>query len=131
MKKKVQSDKFKTKHMKKNVRASPARKDHHLAQVRSQFTREYIKINVQICPYLLCIVVQQVIPQNTQKYLKFYTPAQPLNIPIVHFVLGLFNDRCGVHWSNFHHRTQIPVSRKYSLVFNFQDVKNSIRIVYW
>ena len=56
--KKVQSQKFKTKHMKQNVRASPARKDHHLAQVRSQFTREYIQINVRICPCLLCIVVQ-------------------------------------------------------------------------
>ena len=64
MKKKVQSDKFKTKHMKKNVRASPARKDHHLAQARSQFTREYIKINVQICPCLLCIVVQPEIKEH-------------------------------------------------------------------
>ena len=54
--KKVQSDKFKTKHMKKNVRASPARKD--------QFTREYIKINVQICPCLICIVVQPEIKEH-------------------------------------------------------------------
>ena len=58
MKKKVQSNNFKTKHMKKNIRASPARKDHHLTHVRFQFTREYIKIKVQICPCLLYIVVQ-------------------------------------------------------------------------
>ena len=50
--------------MKKNVRASPARKDHHLAQVQSQFTRRYNKINVQICPCLLCIVVQPEIKEN-------------------------------------------------------------------
>ena len=64
--KKVQDDKFKTKHMKRNVRASPARKDHHLAQVRSQFTREYLKINVQICPCLLCIVVQPEINEHSR-----------------------------------------------------------------
>ena len=51
--------------MKKNVRASSARKDHHLAQVRSQFTREYIKINVQICLCLLCVVVR---PEIKEKY---------------------------------------------------------------
>ena len=62
--KKVQSDKLKKKHMKKIVRARPVRKCHDLAQVRSQFTRNNIKINVQFCPCLLCIVVQPVIKEN-------------------------------------------------------------------
>ena len=34
-------DEFETKHVEKNVRACSTRKDHHLAQVLSQFPIEY------------------------------------------------------------------------------------------
>ena len=60
----IRRDEFKTKHMKKNVRAGPARKDHHSAQVRSQFTKLFTKATCNSARVFYVLFAQPEIKEN-------------------------------------------------------------------